>query len=65
MSRRGQEVNKGQLLMEVKQSSIDLKINDISYDLERTELLALQQKQLLQSKIEQLRIKKRKQNQHY
>ncbi|HFA50030.1 MAG TPA: hypothetical protein ENJ95_13560 [Bacteroidetes bacterium] len=54
----GQEVNKGQLLMEVKQSSIDLKINDISHDLAQAELLALQQKQLLQSKIEQLQIKK-------
>lgn len=54
----GQKVKKGQLLMEVKQSSIDLKIDNASLDLERLQTIALQEKQKLVDRMEQLKVKR-------
>jgi multidrug resistance efflux pump len=54
----GQEVAKGQLLMEVKQTDIDFKLLSLSHDLERLEIMKQQQKQSLQNRINQLNAKK-------
>ncbi len=54
----GQEVVKGQLLMEVKQTDIDFKLNNIGHDLQRLEIMTQQQKQSLQNRIQQLKAKK-------
>ncbi len=54
----GQAVEKGQLLMEVKQSSFDLKITSASHDLEQIEVIAQQQKQSLRDRIAQLKARR-------
>ncbi len=54
----GQEVLKGQLLMVVKQSGIDFKLNNIGHDLQRLEIMMQQQKQSIQNRIHQLKAKK-------
>ena len=50
----GQEVTKGQLLMEVNRSSIDFKIDNVSHDIERLGAVAQQQRQTLKDRIYQL-----------
>jgi len=54
----GQEVKKGQLLMQVKQSTINFKIENVSHDIERLSILAQQQKENLRNRIAQLKAKK-------
>lgn len=54
----GQAVKKGQLLMEVKRSAFDFKINNASHDLERTETIAQHQKQNIIDRIAQLKVRK-------
>ena len=54
----GESVTKGQLLMEVKQSSIDFKIDNASLDLERLDVLAEQRKQSIRDRIDQLNVKR-------
>ena len=55
----GQEVKKGQLLMEVSQSSVDLKITSAGYDLERLKIAAGQEKQAIRDRITQLKAKRK------
>ncbi len=55
----GQEVSKGQLLMEVRQSTMDFKLDNVNHDLERLTLLAQQQKQNLRDRIQQLQTKRK------
>ncbi len=54
----GQEVKEGQLLMEVQQSAIDFKLENISHDLQKLEVIALQQKQEIRDQINQLKIRR-------
>lgn len=56
----GEEVSAGQLLMEVQQASIDLKINTAHFDLEQTGVLAEKQEQQILDKIAQLEALKTK-----
>ncbi len=51
----GQTVVKGQLLMEVKQSAIDLKIDNAGFDIERIGIEAQQRKQNILDQIQQLK----------
>ena len=55
----GQEVVKGQLLMEVRQSTVDFKLDNVNHDLERLTLLAQQQKQDFRDRIQQLQTKRK------
>lgn len=54
----GQQVEKGQLLMEVTQAEVAQKINEKGYDLERLRLLATEKKLDLQQRIQQLELRK-------
>lgn len=54
----GQAVTKGQLLMEVKQSNIDFKIDNASLDLERLGVVAQQERQGIKDRIEQLKARR-------
>lgn len=54
----GQEVKQGELLMEVKQSAIDFKLENIGHDLQKLEVMAMQQKQVLRDRINQLKIRR-------
>lgn len=51
----GQEVSKGQLLIEVSRSSIGLKIDNAAHDLQRLEVAHDIQRQNLQNKLQQVR----------
>lgn len=51
----GQAVSKGQLLMEVKHSTIDFKIDNANLDLQKVRVLAQEQKQNILNKINQLK----------
>lgn len=54
----GQEVSKGQLLIEVKQSTIDFKFDNANLDLQRLETVEQQQKQQILNRIAQLKVKR-------
>lgn len=54
----GQEVSRGQLLMEVLRPAIDLKISEADYDLEKMEVISFQQKQQIRDRIRQLEAEK-------
>jgi len=54
----GQEVTQGQLLLEVGQSDLDFKLDNIGNDIERLEIIALQEKMNLQNRIHQLKARK-------
>ena len=54
----GQEVTEGQLLIEVSRSSIGLKIDNASHDLERLEVSYTLQQQNIENNLQQLRAKK-------
>jgi len=54
----GQQVTKGQLLLEVKQSEIDLKIDVAGKDIERLNVITGQEKIVIQSKIRELELRK-------
>ncbi len=56
----GQKVMAGQLLMEVKQASIDFKINAAKYDVERAEIVSSEQEQQILNEIEQRKALKSK-----
>jgi multidrug resistance efflux pump len=54
----GESVTKGQLLLEVKQSSIDYKIDVANLDLEEFKIKVEERKQELKNKIDQLKIER-------
>ena len=54
----GQEVTKGQLLMQVNQSSIDFKIENVGHDMERLAIVGEQQKENLRNRVAQLKAKR-------
>lgn len=54
----GQEVTKGQVLIEMQQASIDFKIENVNHDLESLDLQARQQSQQLLSRKAQLKAKR-------
>ena len=54
----GQEVKQGQLLMEVEQSVIDLKLENINHDLQKLKVVAEQQKQNIRDRIHQLKTRR-------
>jgi len=54
----GQSVTKGQLLLKVKQSSFDYKIEAANFDLQQLEVQTQQRKQELRDRIDQLKIRR-------
>lgn len=54
----GEEVVKGQLLMEVSHAAIDLKINDAGLDIKKVEATYFQEQQTIKDKIAQLEAQK-------
>jgi len=54
----GQEVTKGQVLMEVKQSAIDFKLGKVDLDLERVAVQSQQRRQEIKDRIQQLETRK-------
>lgn len=50
----GQEVKRGQLLMEVKRQAVDLKIDELGFDLEKENIVARQERQQILDDIEAL-----------
>jgi len=54
----GQEVVKGQLLLEVKHSNIDFKIGAAGNDIKRLNIISQQEKIILKSKINELELRK-------
>lgn len=55
----GQSVSKGEVLMEVEQSSLDFKIDDIQHDVKRVDATVYKEQQELSSKIVALEAKKK------